>query len=308
MENQKLSGIERELVLQYLMDGNVPVTITPIVPEKVEQKDAIHSVDSQIFPVAIMPEKITVEKSGKIYLENPPKNLNTNYDSVRVEFYFNKVGLFFNSKLTSEKDKLVILLPNEIDRIKDVEEESKYNFSAILYFEYQGKKELNEKCVPWNEQELFNRPMWKSIPLENQKEAKSFLEAFVEEGKTHKNIGNGLQLIPICNFLTFSEPVKVEAVQDRRKNLQILYVDHERIVFGVDNNTDYKEETEFGLKLSFSIKNSPIISRDIFVTFLINKIYRNDKNNKRCLDCVYTTIQEEDLRFLYEKTTKNLFV
>ncbi len=308
MENQKLSGIERELVLQYLMDGNVPVTITPIASEKAESLNTIHSVDSQIFPVAIMPEKITVEKSGKIYLENPPKNLNTAFDSVRVEFYFNKVGLFFNSKLTTEGDKLVLLLPNEIDRIKDVEEESKYDFSAILYFEYLGKKEINETCVPWNEQELFNRPMWKSIPLENQKEAKTFLESFVAEGKTHKNIGNGLQLIPICNYLTYKDNIKVEAVQDRKKKLQILYVDHERIVFGVDNNSDYKEGTEFGLKLCFSIKNSPIISRDVFVTFVINKIYKNETNNKRCLDCVYTTIQEEDLRFLYEKTTKNLFV
>ena len=33
-EKEKLSGIERELVLQYLMDGNVPVTLTPINEEK----------------------------------------------------------------------------------------------------------------------------------------------------------------------------------------------------------------------------------------------------------------------------------
>ena len=30
MDDKKLSGIERELVLQYLIDGNVPVTITPL--------------------------------------------------------------------------------------------------------------------------------------------------------------------------------------------------------------------------------------------------------------------------------------
>ena len=32
--DEKLSGIERELVLQYLMDGNVPVTLTPVNEEK----------------------------------------------------------------------------------------------------------------------------------------------------------------------------------------------------------------------------------------------------------------------------------
>ena len=35
MESNNLTGIERELVLQYLIDGNVPVTVTPIdLPEE----------------------------------------------------------------------------------------------------------------------------------------------------------------------------------------------------------------------------------------------------------------------------------
>ena len=34
MEHDKLTGIERELVLQYLIDGNVPVTLTPTNTEK----------------------------------------------------------------------------------------------------------------------------------------------------------------------------------------------------------------------------------------------------------------------------------
>ena len=29
-QHDKLTGIERELVLQYLIDGNVPVTLTPV--------------------------------------------------------------------------------------------------------------------------------------------------------------------------------------------------------------------------------------------------------------------------------------
>ena len=29
-QNYDLTGIERDLVLQYLMDGNVPVTLTPV--------------------------------------------------------------------------------------------------------------------------------------------------------------------------------------------------------------------------------------------------------------------------------------
>ena len=66
-------------------------------------------------------------------------------------------------------------------------------------------------------------------------------------------------------------------MQNRKKPLSILYVDHERIVFGTENEGEkYTEGNEYGLKLSFSIKNSPVLSRDVFVTFIINKIYRVD--------------------------------
>ena len=73
-------------------------------------------------------------------------------------------------------------------------------------------------------------------------------------------------------------------------------------------NSYYNMLNFIQINLNSYSKNSPIISRDIFVTFMINKIYKNETNGKCCLDCVYTTIQEEDLRFLYEKATKHLFV
>lgn len=307
MENKKLTGIERELVLQYLMDGNVPVTITPIVENS--NKETIHSPDSKIFPVAIKPEKIKVEKTGKIFINNVSDEKFNKAEDARIEFYFNRVGLYFISKLSFENNKLVINLPDEIDRIKDVEEQIDYEISAILYFEFENKKGLNQKCIPWNEKDLFERPMWKSIPLENQKIAKEYLETFVQDGKSNRNIGNGLQLIPVCNYLTNLSENKIESIQNRKKELSILYIDHERIVLGDSSLVDdYKEGTEFGMKLSFSIKDSPILSRDIFVSFYINKIYKNKETNKICIDCVYTNIQEEDVRYLYEKATKRLFI
>ena len=57
--DEQLSGIERELVLQYLMDGNVPVTLTPVNEEKAsDDGQVIHPLASQIFPVALKPEHI----------------------------------------------------------------------------------------------------------------------------------------------------------------------------------------------------------------------------------------------------------
>ncbi len=304
MKNEKLTGIERELVLQYLIDGNVPVTVTPVESEN--DADTIHSVPSQIFPVVIKGENVKVSKSGEISLKNLPQSaVSFKSKNVKVEFYFNRVGVFFESKISETKDGYTIELPKEISRIQDVEEEHLYDFSSVIYFDFNNKKDLNIKCVPSKIVELFERPVWKSIPLENQKKAKDLLEKFVEEAKVQKNAGNGLLLIPVCNYLTF-ENTQFEAIENRQKPVEILYIDHERIVVGFEQNDDFVQNEEFGIKLIFSLKKGPILTRDIFVTAFVNKIYKNE--NKFCIDFKYTTLQEEDMRFLYEKTTKSLFI
>lgn len=304
MKNEKLTGIERELVLQYLIDGNVPVTVTPVESEN--NADTIHSVPSQIFPVVIKGENVKVSKSGEISLKNLPQSaVSFKSKNVKVEFYFNRVGVFFESKISETKDGYTIELPKEISRIQDVEEEHLYDFSSVIYFDFNNKKDLNIKCVPSKIVELFERPVWKLIPLENQKKAKDLLEKFVEEAKVQKNAGNGLLLIPVCNYLTF-ENTQFESIENRQKPVEILYIDHERIVVGFEQNDDFVQNEEFGIKLIFSLKKGPILTRDIFVTAFVNKIYKNE--NKFCIDFKYTTLQEEDMRFLYEKTTKSLFI
>ena len=98
MTQESLTGIERELVLQYLIDGNVPVTLTPIEDQNSENSEIIKSLTSQIFPVAIKGEHLTVQKDGVILLENAPDSVTKFANkTVKVEFYFNRVGLFFTS-------------------------------------------------------------------------------------------------------------------------------------------------------------------------------------------------------------------
>ena len=69
MSMNKLSGIERELVLQYLIDGNVPVTITPI--DDATENEEVPHLSTVVFPVAIKPDNISVLKEGIILLKNP---------------------------------------------------------------------------------------------------------------------------------------------------------------------------------------------------------------------------------------------
>ena len=313
MENEKLTGIERDLVLQYLIDGNVPVTLTP-VEEPISQNpenttSEIRSLTSQIFPVAIKGENIKVKKDGVILLENPIQSVaNFANKKVKVEFYFNRVGLYFISDVKETKKGLTLNIPKQIDRIADFEEDLDYDFSSVIYFDCKSRKDLNLKCIPSDDIELFVRPVWKTIPLENQQKAKALLELFVEQAKLEKNAGNGLQLIPICKYLSEPHVSSLPALENRQRPFSILFVDHERLVLGMETQScTFFEKEEYGIKLSFSIKRGPILSRDIFVTSIVNKIYRSADGLSSCVDFRYTTLQEEDLRFLYEKATSTLF-
>ena len=80
-EETELTQIERELVLQYLRDDNVPLTVT--LEDKPEMSDAdivddktIGTSDesrvpaSAIFPVAIPSRQIEVLNQGIILLKN----------------------------------------------------------------------------------------------------------------------------------------------------------------------------------------------------------------------------------------------
>ncbi len=313
MEHDRLTGIERELVLQYLIDGNVPVTLTPVEEALSSDDDdfdgEIKSLTSQIFPVAIKGEHIKVKKDGEILLENPVQSVaNFANKNVKVEFYFNRVGLYFISPVKETEKGLTLSIPEQIERIADIEEDSDYDFSSVIYFDCKSRRDLNLKCVPEEGVELFVRPVWKIIPLEYQKKAKELLEQFVEQAKQEKNAGNGIQLIPVCKYLSEPHKLKMEAMENRVKPFSILFVDHERLVVGMETqNCTFFATEEYGIKLSFSIKRGPILTRDIFVTGIVNKIYRSADGLYSCVDFRYTTIQEEDLRFLYEKATSTLF-
>ena len=138
IEGDKLTGIERELVLQYLIDGNVPVTLTPVEEplssDKEDTEGEIRSLTSQIFPVAIKGEHMKVKKNGVILLENPAQSVaNFTDKQVKVEFYFNRVGLYFISLVKETKKGLTLSIPDQIERISDIEEESDYDFSSVIY-------------------------------------------------------------------------------------------------------------------------------------------------------------------------------
>lgn len=306
MEN-KLSGIERELVLKYLLDGNVPVTITPL-DEKTDDHEEIHNLESEVVPILISPENISVLKEGIILLQKVKTVNKFVGKKVKVEFYFNHVGLYFVSELKAVSSGPALVIPVSIFRIPNVPIVHNYNFSAVLYYTLDKANHNYFPCYPAYGFELFTRPVWSSIELKKQKEAKKYLEKFVVKAHDNGRAGNGIQLIPICHYLVQEKTYRVEAFENSLKPFEVIFVNHERIVLAYEQNEFIKinEDNEYAVKMSFSLTNTPTITRDIFVTARVDAIYTDKKESRICCDMSFTTLQEEDLRFLYEKTTSTL--
>lgn len=312
MALNELTGIERQLVLQYLMDGNVPVTVTEVVPlhdirsEKSSQDENTHKIRaalSGVFPVAIPADRLTVLEQGIILLQNPPESAKA-FDGkrVRVQFYFNKLGLYFETEMKSVKSGLALVIPATISRIEEKKQDSKGTFSAVLYYSNYPQN-LSVNCGFLEGYRLFAVPKWSDVDENDQKKAKEYLERFVMQCRNEGNsIGNGIYLISVVRYLAHSETdggEQLKAIEGRKKPPAIIYIDNERIVFAAKKDEIIiGEGGEYSVVLGFPIPHSPIKERVVYILFRAEKIFTDDSGEKCCAVCRYTNIKEEDARYL----------
>ena len=306
----ELSGIERQLVLEYLMDGNVPVTVTAV--EKVAPHNTPRIASSQIFPVALRSEQMTVLNQGIILLKNVPASVHS-FDGkqVRVQFYFNKLGLYFVTTMKRTSTGLALVIPAVIQRVQDAVPQTQSGFSAMLYYETGAHTGVvNVTCTVDSSYPLLVEPKWSDIEESEQKIAKTYLEKAVASSRSSgKAIGNGLFLIPVCRYLAHDEIVTdIKAVETRSTPPTVLYINHERIVFGYKKDSySFQIGSEYALKLGFPLQ-TPVKKRTIYITCRTEAIYKNDASESEerfCAICRYTSIKEEDIRFLYEMNVGN---
>lgn len=312
--NNALTGIERQLVMQYLIDGNVPVTVTSCEKENTDgdatdkkTSSAKKSYVSGVFPVAIHSKQMTVLEQGIIVLNNPTDSVKA-FDGkkVKVQFYFNKLGLYFETviKQISSGD-LALAIPGAIFKIQEKERTEKGEFSVVLYFKSElGAESHSVNCRFIENFDLFSQPKWSDIDESVQQSAKKYLERFIKVCRSVENnslLGNGLHLIPVCRFL--AEKGRPDLKIEGRKNPpSIIYIDEARIVFALEHNDAYFEKNlEYGILLSFPIKNGPIRERTIYISFVADNIFYDDDESKSCVVCHYSSIKEEDARFLEDK-------
>ncbi len=317
-EEKELTGIERELVLQYLRDDNVPLTVT------LEEKPAASEVNMDgnktllplkseristgtIFPVAIKSQQMTVLNQGIILLKNDVKTVEEFLGKkVRVQFYFNRLGLYFITTMKECSQGLALVIPASIKRIPDIQQKQTYDFKARLSFISDSSTEVNIFCTPLEEYELFTTPKWGDIVLEKQKEAKAYLEKFVFDSRQGKGdpVGNGVHLFPVVRFLTdnFSS---TDAFEGRVKPLSILYVDDKKILLASrQKGNGMVFGAEYKLALEFTLKDNSLIKRVINTSCkVVNEYTKDNDENTQVFVCKYGTLKEEDKRFLYERVS-----
>ncbi len=310
MAKTELTGIERQLVLDYLIDGNVPVTITPVQNQQEETTASSKKVpkdSSRIFPVALRSEQLTVLNQGIILLKDAPKNVQA-FDGkqVCVQFYFNKLGLYFITTIKRTKNALALVIPDAISRIHDTIQQHNSDMNAVLYFE-AGERTgtMHIACMFHKDYPLFTQPKWSDVEESRQKEAKAYLEKAVAKSRADgKTLGNGLFLIPVCRYLAHSS-AEIKSIENRTEPPAVLYINHERIVFGFHKGGySIQENSEYALKLGFPLENGPVKERVMYVTCYADTTYQSNDGEIMCAVCRYTSLKKEDERFLYEMQKK----
>lgn len=326
-QDKELTRIERDLVLQYLRDDNVPLTVTleekPKQTETELEKNKVN-LDSQekiplsaVFPVAIPSKQIEVLNQGIILLKNPERSVQPFLgQTVRIQFYINRLGLYFITTMKKYSNGLAIVVPSQIFRVPDIVEKKDFDFYAELSFKSENNSSVIYDCFPQKNYILFTQPKWSQIEEENQVAAKNLLEKFVDEIKTGNSEPiengllwmNGVQLLSIVRFLTEKQNFVPESVEGRNKPFGIIYVDDKRMILSCKNINDCDSSNNFHLgaifelSMFFTLSSNKLLKRKVDLKTCIEKIYDSpEDSNEKCFSLKFENLKEEDLRFIYER-------
>lgn len=264
------------------------------------------------------------KKSQEYFFKNNILKISENYgktedlkkialsnEKIRVNFYFNKLGLYFYSKLFLVENGFYLSLPDEFYNVKDFSLlESK--ISVTIFYECGKKNDKKNtillKCFGDEKFPLFEKPVLSAKNLvENDfnSDVKSWIEKILRAAKQNPSgypeIGNGLFLISVGKYLLDEENSEIESVQGRKKAPAVIYLDENRIVFASKKEDIILSAGEkYEIQIAFPIPG-PIKSRKLNLACVVQKIYENADITKFCADAKITEIKEEDKRFLSEK-------
>ena len=274
MAGKALTGIERQLVLEYLADGNVPLTISlseesSLSPEKSEKSSV------PAFPVAVRGEQMKVLDQGIIIIPEPNGQiLSFDGKSVQVMFYFNKLALYFETKAQKFSAGLALVIPKIISKIEDKKESERKDFAVTVFYETTPSKKAARPAE-------INCEFDSRFPLFKVSDYNSLIEKFLSEP------------LPLSTA--------AESIADRIHSPSVIYLDSSVIVFA-SKKTDmpFVSGSEYALLMRFPIAG-PVKERKVYASCIINRIYENFECDRLCACASFSSMREEDSRFLEDK-------
>ncbi|MBR1722375.1 MAG: hypothetical protein IJ727_07850 [Treponema sp.] len=267
----QLTGIEKEMVLEYLMDGKAPLTL------KVLESGGTAPVEKS--PSFLFTLKSRNERPGKMEPEeglllNDREKKATFFlkKQVRVHFYFNKLALFFDSTVFYGKSGFNIKFPDVIHKVGEKNSaEKKSDFSLSLSYQLDGKNS-DVDCDFDERFKLFRAYDFKDAVNGYLFQNDEFEDFEVFSGRFHAPV--------------------------------VIYFDSERIVFAFKKEEiSLVDGSEYSLLLRFPL-SGPVRERTVRMKCLVDQMFANYSRGRICAAATISSICEEDRRFLGDKVRR----
>lgn len=284
-----LNTIERSIVLDYMKENALPVTIT------MSEKSNV-----MIFPVAVNSNDIFVAGEDTLRMSSSVKKLSSMVGkSVKVSFYYNHVGLYFENWLTENQYGYFIQVPKNLMRVTAKRHVSKSSLKGVISYNIRGNQGISLEAFPKKDYALFETPRWTSVESALQSTAQNLYENFAYRINIQENEDISY-LISVCRYLC--QRLLTVAVEGTAEPLDIIYLDSSKIVFGcINQRNSFQIGNEYKLSLQFPIGNSPLLKRSVNVGIRIVDTFANAEGDIQCFLCKFRDIKFEDKRFLDEK-------
>ncbi len=295
----ELNEMERNMVLQYVKTQDAQMTVCL-------EQGAFGDGDALVFPIGIPNEKLSVYPNGVFVFDYSIRAIEDFVDrNVRVQFYYNHLGLHFVSRLQRTQQGYAVIVPLKLHRIGEVRTYSKDDFKAVVSYTVKGRQAVELPCLPDRDFDLFAKPTWKSVESYMQSAVQQYYERFSYDlgAKDGQDIS---YLISVCRYIT--RPQETEAVEGTVKPYDIIYLDSERVILGTRSGeaSPLKISSSYRMEFEFGIFASDFFKRNIKADITVSDIY-SGKDGQRCFSCAFSDMKAEDVRFIYEKFSGQKF-
>ena len=300
--DKELSRCERDVVLQSMAEDMVDVTV----------KSKEFGAGYAMFPVAVNACNLRIENENELIIDISLKRSLEPFmeTEVTVQFYFNHMGLCFDSVLKAHPEGYCIKIPNSVRRLEKPAEKKSWNFYGDISFTDENNRRTSVSCIPCSGYTLFDIPSWASVPDDIREQTQEVSSQILQDYAIMRlSAGDTLFLINASRYVTENLVRDVEYVEGTFKPLEIIYIDDERIVLGTrDAVHPINIGSDYELNMYALLGSNSRIKRRLSVNIMVEYEYSSSVNGSCVFVCRFTSMQAEDRRYLYEKTAGSLLV